>query len=116
MELYNKPANLFVAGFIGSPKMNFIDAARLGDDRRQDHRRAARAPDGRSRDAGDWKGTVVHVEHLGADTNVYVDTEKAGLVTVRIFGVYNAEPGATLYVTPDPQKTYRFGADGRTLA
>ncbi len=30
MELYNKPANLFVAGFIGSPQMNFIDAARLG--------------------------------------------------------------------------------------
>ena len=31
MELYNRPANEFVAGFIGSPKMNFIDAARLGD-------------------------------------------------------------------------------------
>ena len=24
MDLYNKPSNLFVAGFIGSPKMNFI--------------------------------------------------------------------------------------------
>ena len=33
LELYNDPANLFVAGFIGSPKMNFIDgaaAAKLG--------------------------------------------------------------------------------------
>ncbi|MGN6548416.1 MAG: ABC transporter ATP-binding protein, partial [Pararhizobium sp.] len=30
MELYNAPANLFVAGFIGSPKMNCIDAAKLG--------------------------------------------------------------------------------------
>jgi multiple sugar transport system ATP-binding protein len=26
MDLYNKPANLFVAGFIGSPAMNFLDA------------------------------------------------------------------------------------------
>ena len=26
MELYNSPANLFVAGFIGSPAMNFLDA------------------------------------------------------------------------------------------
>ena len=40
----------------------------------------------------------------------------AGLLTVRIFGAYNAEAGSTLYVSPDPQKTYRFGADGRTLA
>ena len=30
-ELYNSPANEFVAGFIGSPKMNFIDAAKLGE-------------------------------------------------------------------------------------
>src|SRR5271156_2503946 len=29
MELYNYPANLFVAGFIGSPMMNFIEAAKL---------------------------------------------------------------------------------------
>ena len=31
MQLYNAPANEFVAGFIGSPKMNFVDGARLGD-------------------------------------------------------------------------------------
>ena len=37
---------------------------------------------------------------------------KAGLITVRIFGVYDAAPGSTLYATPDPAKTYRFGADG----
>ena len=27
LDLYNKPANLFVAGFIGSPKMNFLDSS-----------------------------------------------------------------------------------------
>ncbi len=62
-----------------------------------------------------WKGTVIHAEHLGADTNLYLDCEKAGLLTVRIFGVFNAEPGATLYVTPDPARTYRFDADGRAI-
>ncbi|HEY6632967.1 MAG TPA: ABC transporter ATP-binding protein [Rhizobiaceae bacterium] len=115
MELYNRPANDFVAGFIGSPKMNFIDAAKLGEGQaktigvRPEHLTV-------DMNSGAWKGTVVHAEHLGADTNLYVDTEKAGLLTVRIFGVYNAEPGATLYVTPDPEKTYRFGEDGKTLA
>jgi multiple sugar transport system ATP-binding protein len=113
MELYNSPANEFVAGFIGSPKMNFIDGARLGETAKTIGVR----PEHLTVDAksGAWKGTVVHAEHLGADTNLYLDCEKAGLITVRIFGVYDAEPGATLYATPEPGKTYRFGADGKTI-
>jgi multiple sugar transport system ATP-binding protein len=113
MELYNSPANEFVASFIGSPKMNFVDGARLGETAKTIGVR----PEHLTVDpnSGTWKGTVVHAEHLGADTNLYLDCEKAGLITVRIFGVYNAEPGATLYVTPDPAKTYRFGADGKVL-
>ncbi|ESZ70978.1 glycerol-3-phosphate ABC transporter ATPase [Mesorhizobium sp. L103C119B0] len=113
MELYNSPANEFVAGFIGSPKMNFIDGARLGETAKTIGVRPEHLTvDPRS---GAWKGTVVHAEHLGADTNLYLDCEKAGLITVRIFGVYDAEPGATLYATPEPGKTYRFGADGKTI-
>jgi multiple sugar transport system ATP-binding protein len=113
MELYNSPANEFVAGFIGSPKMNFIDGDRLGETAktlgvRPEHITV-------DSNAGAWKGTVVHAEHLGADTNLYIDTEKAGLLTARIFGVYDAEPGATIYATPQPGKTYRFGQDGRTI-
>ncbi|WP_027169258.1 ABC transporter ATP-binding protein [Mesorhizobium sp. WSM3224] len=113
MELYNSPANEFVAGFIGSPKMNFIDGARLGETAKSIGVR----PEHLTVDAnsGAWKGTVVHAEHLGADTNLYLDCEKAGLITVRIFGVYNSEPGAALYATPDAAKTYRFGADGKVL-
>ncbi|ESY46044.1 ABC transporter ATP-binding protein [Mesorhizobium sp. RSR380A] len=113
MELYNAPANEFVAGFIGSPKMNFIDGARLGETAKTIGVR----PEHLTVDpkSGAWKGTVVHAEHLGADTNLYLDCEKAGLITVRIFGVYDAEPGATLYATPEPGKTYRFGADGKTI-
>ncbi|MFD2054035.1 ABC transporter ATP-binding protein [Mesorhizobium calcicola] len=113
MELYNSPANEFVAGFIGSPKMNFVDGARLGETAKTIGVR----PEHLTVDpkSGAWKGTVVHAEHLGADTNLYLDCEKAGLITVRIFGVYDAEPGATLYATPDPAKTYRFGADGKAL-
>ncbi len=115
MELYNNPANEFVAGFIGSPKMNFIDAARLGD---AQAKTLGVRPEHLSVDpnAGTWKGAVIHAEHLGADTNLYLDTELAGLLTVRIFGVYDADPGATLFVTPQAGKTYRFDADGQTIA
>ncbi|EXL08670.1 ABC transporter ATP-binding protein [Aquamicrobium defluvii] len=113
MELYNSPANEFVAGFIGSPRMNFIEGARLGESVRTVGVRPEHiAVDPHN---GDWKSTVIHAEHLGADTNLYLDCEKAGLITVRLFGVYNAEPGATLYATPDPAHTYRFGQDGRRI-
>ncbi|MHA6643922.1 ABC transporter ATP-binding protein [Mesorhizobium sp. A623] len=113
MELYNSPANEFVAGFIGSPKMNFIDGERLGESVKTVGVRPEHIIV--SPDSGAWKGTVVHAEHLGADTNLYLDCEKTGLITVRLFGVYDAEPGATLYATPDPDRTYRFGADGMAV-
>jgi multiple sugar transport system ATP-binding protein len=113
MQLYNSPANEFVAGFIGSPKMNFIPGGRLNDSAKTVGVRPEHISV--SAEGGDWKGTVVHAEHLGADTNLYLETEAAGLITVRIFGEYKAEPGATLYATPDPARTYRFDESGATL-
>ncbi|HEV7253994.1 MAG TPA: ABC transporter ATP-binding protein [Mesorhizobium sp.] len=114
MELYNRPANLFVAGFIGSPKMNFIEGARIGEGAamvgiRPEHVSV-------SRERGRWAGAVVHAEHLGADTNLYCDTAEAGLLTVRIFGEFPAHAGDRLWLTPDPAQMHRFGADGRTLS
>src|SRR6201992_206315 len=67
LELYEKPANLFVAGFIGSPKMNFVtgDAARqLGAPTigvRPEHLKIGKDGEG-------WPGTVAVAEHLGSDT------------------------------------------------
>ena len=71
LELYDHPANLFVAGFIGSPKMNLID--------RRPAQPSARRPSasGRStsdrRDGRAGRGKVSVAEHLGSDTFFYVD-------------------------------------------
>ena len=114
MELYNRPANLFVAGFIGSPGMNFIEAGRLGDSGaktvgiRPEHITL-------SREAGEWKGKVVHVEHLGADTIVYMETEKTGLLTVRLFGEHRYAPDDIVYATPDAASLHRFDASDRAI-
>jgi multiple sugar transport system ATP-binding protein len=113
MQLYNSPANEFVAGFIGSPKMNFISGEKLDDHARTIGVRPEHISV--SDQGGQWKGTVVHAEHLGADTNLYLDTEKAGLLTVRIFGEYRVDAGATLYATPDPTRTYRFNEAGAVM-
>ena len=114
MELYNSPANLFVAGFIGSPKMNFIEAARLG---RSDCATIGVRPEHITVDPaiGEWKGKVLHAEHLGADTILYMDVEKAGFVAVRLFGERNYDADDVLHLCPDPQRLYRFDADGRVM-
>ena len=114
MELYNKPGNIFVAGFIGSPQMNFIEAGRLGD---REAKTIGIRPEHitLSRDAGDWKGKVVHVEHLGADTIVYLETEKTGLLTVRLFGEHKFAVDDVVYASPDTSLMHRFGADDRVL-
>ncbi|MCB1444757.1 MAG: ABC transporter ATP-binding protein, partial [Rhizobiaceae bacterium] len=115
MELYNRPANLFVAGFIGSPQMNFIDAARLG---RSDAATIGIRPEHMtlSRESGEWPGKIIHVEHLGADTIVYLESEKAGLITVRLFGEHAYQPDETVFANFDAAKIHRFDQDGRAIA
>ncbi|MCT7663750.1 sn-glycerol-3-phosphate ABC transporter ATP-binding protein UgpC [Shinella kummerowiae] len=114
MELYNRPANLFVAGFIGSPGMNFVEASRLGI---ADAKTIGVRPEHLtlSRDSGDWQGKVVHVEHLGADTIVYLESEKVGLLTVRLFGEHHYAVDDVVFATPTAGQTHRFDAEGRAI-
>jgi multiple sugar transport system ATP-binding protein len=114
LDLYRSPKNLFVAGFIGSPKMNLIsgdtakraNAATVGI--RPEHVNI-------SKTGGDWKGTVGVAEHLGADTFIHVHTEGQGTINVRAGGEVAVEHGETVYLSPDQAKLHRFGADGRTM-
>ena len=52
---------------------------------------------------GQWAARVVHVEHLGADTNLYVQSDKAGMITVRLFGEQQFEQDAPVFVSADEQ-------------
>jgi multiple sugar transport system ATP-binding protein len=114
MELYNRPANLFVGGFIGSPQMNFVEAGRLG---RTDAATIGIRPEHMtlSRESGEWQGKIIHVEHLGADTIVYIESEKVGLVTARLFGEHAYAADELIYASFDPAKIHRFDKDGRAI-
>ena len=114
MELYDRPANKFVAGFIGSPQMNFIDASALG---RNDAATLGVRPEHIRLDTqkGDVMGTVAHIEHLGADTNVYLDCGKAGLLTVRLFGNHHFEIGSKIFAQFERDKIFRFDANHTTI-
>ena len=80
LELYDRPANQFVAQFIGTPQMNIVDTAALPALR--DAAGATNAPDGfigirpenvivRPAGSGRLSGRVELVESLGADTLIY---------------------------------------------
>jgi multiple sugar transport system ATP-binding protein len=114
LELYNRPANLFVAGFIGSPKMNLVggaSASALGAVTvgiRPEHVAVAR-------DGGTWRGRVSVAEHVGSDTFLYVQVDGAGEITVRAPGEVGMKPGDVVGLTPEEGRIHRFGEDGKAL-
>ncbi len=114
LELYRAPRNTFVAGFIGSPKMNLLTgapaqekgAATIGI--RPEHLAV-------SKDSGDWQGKVLVAEHLGSDTFLHVATDY-GQMTVRVSGEMSVGHGDSIWMTPDQAHLHRFGADGLRIA
>ena len=106
MELYNAPVSPFVAGFIGSPKMNLYPGSAAGEPCatygiRPEH---LRLTDTQPR----WTGTVRHVEQLGADTVVYLDVPALGEMVVRADGDAKPPIGSTQGVVPVAGREFRF--------
>ena len=112
LELYHTPKNKFVAGFIGSPKMNLIEgieakklnASTIGI--RPEHIKM-------SKTEGLWKGTVGVAEHLGSDTFIHIhNTGLLEMMTVRISGDVQVKHGEAIYLTPEKNKIHCFDAVG----
>jgi multiple sugar transport system ATP-binding protein len=114
LELYNRPNSVFVAGFIGSPKMNLIagplaakyDATTIGI--RPEH--IAIVTEG-----GDVQGTIVLTEHLGSDSFLHVDAGEAGRLTVRAPGDYEGKPGSRVALAFEAARLHRFDQQGKAL-
>ncbi len=140
LELYHFPANLFVAGFIGSPKMNLTPA-----------KLKAMGPEGATitlpggRDVsipveasntaapgsdvtlgvrpeqlaigpeGPLSGTVAVVEQLGGETLIYVDIGNKTLVTVKAAGSTTFPVGAKVNVAVITDEANLFDKDGKAF-
>jgi multiple sugar transport system ATP-binding protein len=131
LELYNNPKNLFVAGFIGSPKMNFLTAMGEGETVRT---AGASLALGRKVDDAATLGvrpehitliegtgakfadlTVDLVENLGGQTVVYATTTDGQAVTVVLEGQRQVEIGSIVPAYVDPAKVQVFNAEGLAL-
>jgi multiple sugar transport system ATP-binding protein len=116
MELYDNPKSLFVAQFIGSPKMNFfqgkhaekLKAHTVGV--RPEHLEIVKT-------GGAWSGKVVHSEVLGSESYIYVKME--GLeepAILRQEGKSVHHPGDVLSFSPRGNLFHRFDASGEPMA
>ena len=114
LELYHHPKNLFVAGFIGSPRMNLIDGAEAAK-----HGAATIGVRPEHIDiglGGAWQGTVMLSEHLGSDTFLKVAVDGIGTLTVRGGGDVGANHGDRIGLSPQAGKVHRFDANGQVMA
>ncbi|WP_136684035.1 ABC transporter ATP-binding protein [Falsirhodobacter xinxiangensis] len=110
MELYARPANMFVAGFIGAPKMNFLPAGK-------DAPPGARTLGIRPEDLGPgdtWQGTVRLVERLGGVSNLHVELEDGFVMVMQVTGE-PARMGERIGMGADPSRFHYFDAQERRL-
>ncbi len=138
LQLYDDPDNLFVAGFIGSPKMNFLPGT-IAKERtvvrlpaHGDHEIplagvAAVPADGTSVTVGLRPGhfnttgsaeldlTIEMVEHLGLETFVYARHGKGDVITIATQDGRGLKAGEALSAHFDPASVLLFDSDGERI-
>lgn len=111
IELYQHPRTLFVAGFIGSPRMNLVNGATarsfnattLGI--RPEHIDVVE-------DGGDWRGSVLLAERLGSDTFLHISVPEVGQIIARSPGDSSIETGRTVGLSLRHACLHRFDESG----
>jgi multiple sugar transport system ATP-binding protein len=134
VDVYSRPASRFVAGFVGSPAMNFLPVALSGSGDRPHARLAdgtlvplAAAPAGAGEgfelgvrpealmvvpEGGDTSGTASVVERLGERTLVHVRLRDGTQVTAQDRGISTIQPGETVHLKFDRSALHLFERNG----
>jgi multiple sugar transport system ATP-binding protein len=142
LELYHRPVNRFVAGFIGSPKMNFLECAMLeggggmarvalpGGGALAVPLRDGRAPTGKAVTlgirpehlalgaAGDGQviGRIRLAEHLGSESLFYIDLPGGAEIAVRADGLAKGRAGDTVEIGIPARAAHLFDGQGNAIA
>jgi multiple sugar transport system ATP-binding protein len=140
LELYHHPENLFVAGFIGSPKMNFLDAKAVGADAsgatielvNKDRIKVDVAPgqvaEGErltlgvrpehlrvTSEGGDVSGEVLVAERLGGETYLYTRITDGLMLVVQADGENPTRVHDRIGVVIDGRVCHLFKQDGSAV-
>jgi ABC-type sugar transport system ATPase subunit len=135
-ELYRRPANLFVAGFIGSPKMNFLKGEWAGPGQVRLDSGASLAVDAANQPGGSLvlgvrpdgfsvtepgaaglRGRIVLNEYLGRESYLHLDLEHGGTAVVEVSPDAPFQAGQSVGLGVKPGAAHLFAAaDERRLA
>ncbi len=135
LELYHRPRNIFVAGFIGSPKMNFIaataepggpgkinvslpDGVKLTLDGQIASAQPVTLgvrPEHLLLEQGGLSATVRLAEYLGSESMFYAQLADGSEIAVKADGLAKAAIGSTLKLGLNPASCHLFGQDGVSL-
>jgi multiple sugar transport system ATP-binding protein len=105
MNIYNRPANRFVAEFVGSPSMNFIEGSQVTLGIRPEHIQVLTQPQDEAIPA-----TVYVTELMGNETFVFVSVGPNRLIA-RAPGDFRAELESQVWLKIDTDKLHFFAAD-----
>ena len=120
LDLYNKPANLFVAGFIGSPKMNFLDCSSLPEEIKKLSPKGAttfgiRPEHLRIQDENTLSLQVKTVEQLGYDSYLYGETIDKQEISIKLNSQTTIKGGESVKVGFSQSDTHWFNEKGASL-
>jgi multiple sugar transport system ATP-binding protein len=139
LELYHNPRNQFVAGFIGSPTMNFVPVTveqagvegvrvRLPDNTtttltaRRQHPAPGKEltlgirPEALTLSDTGLQGQVIVSERLGGLTYLYVQIGGGPVVVVQVEGLDRTQPHQTVHLRLDPATCHLFDSEGLAVA
>ena len=120
LDLYNKPANLFVAGFIGSPKMNFLDSSSLPEVIKKHAPKGAvtfgiRPEHLRIQEKNALPLDVRSVEQLGSDSYLYGSTIDNQEISIKLNTQTSIKGGESVKVGFVEGETHWFNEKGVSL-
>ncbi|BFO56696.1 MULTISPECIES: ABC transporter ATP-binding protein [Comamonadaceae] len=115
LELYNRPANRFVAGFIGSPRMNFVPAAQFPGLPAGTHTVGIRPEHARPDPSGPLRLTVTQVEQLGSTSVLHGHVVPDAPFELVLPGQTTFQRGDTVGIVAPPEHLHRFDAQGVRL-
>ena len=115
LDLYRSPKNIFVAGFIGSPKMNLISGEIAA--KHSAHTIGIRPEHITITDEeSEWSGEVKMSESLGSDTFVHIEAKEFnGILTVRADGERRFTRGDKIFLNPKKENMHLFNEKGERI-
>jgi multiple sugar transport system ATP-binding protein len=116
LELYNHPCNQFVAGFIGSPRMNFVPAAQVPHAAPGTHTVGIRPEHAQLADDGPLQMVISQVEQLGSTSILHGNVVPDAPFELILSGQTKLRRGDTVKLNAPAEHLHFFDQNGLRIS